>query len=148
MALHRRAGKTELALKKLLNAAVKHKLDLPHFVYVAPFLKQAKIIAWARLKQMVRPMVQYGAIEINESDLTIRVAQNESIIRIIGADNPDALRGVRLDGCVIDEVAQVKPEVWDEIIQPALNVLWVLPEPFLMRVANSRELARVRFFDD
>jgi hypothetical protein len=31
------------------------------------------------------------------------------------------MRGVRLDGAVIDEVAQIKPEVWDEIIQPALS---------------------------
>ena len=31
------------------------------------------------------------------------------------------MRGVRLDGCVIDEVAQIKPEVWDEVIQPALS---------------------------
>jgi hypothetical protein len=31
------------------------------------------------------------------------------------------MRGVRLDGCVIDEVAQIKPEVWTEIIQPALS---------------------------
>jgi hypothetical protein len=28
---------------------------------------------------------------------------------------------VRLDGAVMDEVAQMKPEVWDEIIQPALS---------------------------
>ncbi|MEY2689978.1 MAG: hypothetical protein RL375_4178, partial [Pseudomonadota bacterium] len=28
---------------------------------------------------------------------------------------------VRLDGVVIDEVAQIKPEVWDDVLQPALS---------------------------
>ena len=42
-------------------------------------------------------------------------------IRIYGADNPDALRGIYLDGAVLDEVAQMKPDVWDEILLPALT---------------------------
>ena len=121
LALHRRAGKTELALKKLLDAAVKCRDELPLYFYVAPFLKQAKIIAWARLKQMCAPLVPHGLIEINESELFVRFTTNGATIRIFGADNPDAMRGVRLDGAVLDEVAQMKPEVWDEIIQPALS---------------------------
>jgi hypothetical protein len=31
------------------------------------------------------------------------------------------MRGLRIDGSVIDEVAQIKPEVWMDIIQPALS---------------------------
>lgn len=121
LALHRRAGKTEIALKKLLDAAVKCQLELPLYFYVAPYLKQAKIIAWSRLKQMVAPMLPHGMVEINESELFIRFHHNGAMIRVFGADNPDAMRGVRMDGVVIDEVAQIKPEVWDEIIQPALS---------------------------
>lgn len=121
MALHRRAGKTEIALKKLLDSAVKCQLELPLYFYVAPFLKQAKIIAWSRLKQMVAPLVSSGTVEINESELFVCFKHNGAMVRIFGADNPDAMRGVRLDGAVIDEVAQIKPEVWDEIIQPALS---------------------------
>ena len=121
MALHRRAGKTEIALKKLLDSAVKNHLDLPMYFYVAPYLKQAKLIAWTRLKQMVAPLVPHGLFEVNESELFVRYTPNEALIRIFGADNPDAMRGVRLDGAVIDEVAQTKLEVWDEILQPALS---------------------------
>jgi hypothetical protein len=58
---------------------------------------------------------------VNESELSIKLAHNGAVIRIFGGDNPDALRGVRLDGVVIDEVAQIKPEVWQDIIQPALS---------------------------
>lgn len=120
LALHRRAGKTELALKKLLTAARFNRKELPQYAYVAPLLKQAKIIAWARLKQMIRPWMNTGQYEINESELFIRYVPTGALIRIVGADNPDAMRGWRLDGCVIDETAQVKPEVWEDIIRPAL----------------------------
>lgn len=118
MVLHRRAGKTELALKKLITSAIKNNLDLPVYFYIAPMLKQAKTIAWTRLKQMIEPF--QGAIDISESDLSVKFLHNGAILRLYGADNPDAMRGVRLDGCAIDEVAQIKPVVWEGIIRPAL----------------------------
>ena len=121
LALHRRAGKTELAIMELLDKALRFGRDLGLFFYVAPYLKQAKAIAWARLKQKVEPLQRRGLVEINEGDLAVVFAHNGVTVRIFGGDNPDAMRGVRLDGCVIDEVAQIKPEVWNDIIQPALS---------------------------
>lgn len=118
LVLHRRAGKTELALKKLCNAAIKNTLDLPLYFYVAPLLKQAKTIAWTRLKQMVAPLLPH--VEVNEGDTSVKFQHNGAVLRLYGADNPDAMRGVRLDGAAIDEVAQIKPEVWEEILRPAL----------------------------
>lgn len=121
LTLHRRAGKTELAIMELIDKALQCKKDLGLFFYIAPFLKQAKAIAWARLKQKTMPLLIVGAIDVNEADLSITFRHNGAVIRIFGGDNPDAMRGVRLDGCVIDEVAQIKPEVWNDIIQPALS---------------------------
>ena len=122
LALHRRAGKTELALMELIDASLNCQLDMPLFFYVAPFLKQAKAIAWARLKQRVGPLVLAGVCEEpNETELSVTFKHNGAVIRVYGGDNPDAMRGVRLDGVVIDEVAQIKPEVWNDIIQPALS---------------------------
>ena len=121
LALHRRAGKTELALRELLDKALRCPLDLPLYFYVAPLLKQAKAIAWARLKQIVGPLVMNGLCEINESELWVRLTTNGAMIRCYGADNRDAMRGVRLDGVVMDEVAQMEPEVWDDVVQPALS---------------------------
>lgn len=121
LALHRRAGKTELAIMELIDKALRCSISLGLFFYVAPFLKQAKLIAWARLKARVAPLHQRGACEINESELSVVFAHNGAVIRVYGADNPDGMRGVRLDGAVIDEVAQIKPEVWDDILQPALS---------------------------
>ena len=120
-ALHRRAGKTELAIMELIDKAMKFKLELGMFVYIAPFLKQAKAIAWARLKRKLEPLRIRSLIEINEGDLSVTFRHNGAIIRLFGGDNPDAMRGLRVDGAVIDEVAQIKPEVWIDIIQPALS---------------------------
>ncbi len=121
LALHRRAGKTELALAELIDKALRFTRDLGLFFYVAPQLKQAKAIAWQRLKQKTQPLQLAGLAEANESELWVRLKNNGATIRIYGADNPDAMRGVRLDGVVLDEVAQMKPEVWDDILQPALS---------------------------
>ncbi len=120
LALHRRAGKTELAIAELVDKALRFHLDLGLFFYVAPQLKQAKTVAWQRLKARCSNLIAHGLAEVNESELWVRFTTNQATIRVYGADNPDAMRGVRLDGVVIDEVAQIKPEVWDEVIQPAL----------------------------
>ena len=119
--LHRRAGKTELAIMELLDKAMRFDKGMGLFFYIAPFLKQAKAIAWSRIKHKLQPMIGTGAVSINESELSVTFAHNGSVIRIFGADNPDAMRGVRLDGIVIDEVAQIKPTVWEDIIQPTLS---------------------------
>lgn len=120
LALHRRAGKTELAIAELVDKALRFDKDLGLFFYVAPQLKQAKTVAWQRLKARVAPLIERAMCEVNESELWVRIAYNGATIRVYGADNPDAMRGVRLDGVVVDEVAQIKPEVWDEVLQPAL----------------------------
>lgn len=117
-ALHRRAGKTELAVMELIDKAARFQLELGLFAYVAPYLKQAKAIAWLRLKHYCGKIP--GA-EINESELWIRLPHNGAIIRLFGGDNADAMRGLRLDGVVIDEVAQIKLELWEEVVQPALS---------------------------
>lgn len=145
LALHRRAGKTELALRELLDKALRNTLELPTYFYVAPFLKQAKAIAWARLEQIVKPLEQRGLAEVNKSELWVRLTRNGAVIRCYGADNPDAMRGVRLDGVVIDEVAQIAPVVWDDIIQPALadRLGWAL----FIGTPNGINLFSQLFFD-
>lgn len=120
-AVHRRAGKTEMAIMELINSAMKFTLDSGLFVYIAPLLKQSKSIAWTRLKKILEPIAVTGAYSINESELSITFKRNGAQIRLFGGDNFDALRGVRLDGAVIDEVAQIRPELWQDVVQPALS---------------------------
>ena len=116
---HRRFGKTVLVVNHLIRAACMSAATAGHFAYIAPFRNQAKDVAWAYLKRYTAPI---PGRRVNESDLSISLPSNGggSKIRIFGADNPDALRGLYFDGVVLDEVAQMKPEIWGEIIQPAL----------------------------
>ena len=116
---HRRFGKTVLVVNHLLKMALLCDKTRGVFAYVGPLRNQAKNVAWDYLKHY--SSVIPGRV-VNESELFISVPSNGggSKIRIFGADNPDALRGLYFDGVVLDEVAQMKREVWDEIVQPAL----------------------------
>ena len=105
---------------ELIDKAMRFSDELGLFFYITPELKQAKTVAWLRLKSRLEPLRIAGGVAINESELSVTFLNNGAMIRLYGADNPDAMRGVRLDGVVIDEVGQIKPEVWDAIVRPAL----------------------------
>ena len=113
---HRRLGKTVLAVNHLIKRAITDRKERGMYAYLAPFRNQAEQIAWGYLKHYTS---QIPAISINEQKLSI-LLPNGATIRIFGADNPDALRGMYFDGVVIDEVAQIKPTLWGEVIRPAL----------------------------
>ena len=114
--VHRRAGKTVKAVMRIIDAALRCDRPDPRYGYVAPLLKQAKAIAWDYLKKFTSPI---PGVSTNESELWVELP-NKARIRIYGADNPDSLRGLYFDGVVLDEVADMKPEVWTSIILPAL----------------------------
>lgn len=120
LAVHRRAGKTRLAIMELIDHALRSRREMALYGYVAPFLKQSKHIAWSELKQRLGPLLTVGAIDPSEADLQVKFRHNGATIRLFGADNADALRGLRFDGVVIDEPADVRPDAWTEVIQPCL----------------------------
>jgi hypothetical protein len=109
-----------MALQHQIDCALKANVELPHYVYIAPFLKQAKQIAWEILKEIVEPLIRAGGAEKSEGELFVRFLHNGAKISLFGADNPQAIRGMRVDGLVVDEVAQIEPVVWDEILSPTL----------------------------
>lgn len=113
---HRRLGKTVLSVNHLIKRAITDRKERGMYAYLAPFRNQAEQIAWGYLKHYTS---QIPATTINEQKLSI-LLPNGATIRIFGADNPDALRGLYFDGVVIDEVAQIKPTLWGEVIRPAL----------------------------
>ena len=56
----------------------------------------------------------------NETELRCDLP-NGARITLLSSENPDSLRGLALDGVCIDEVAQIEPKLWNEIIRPALS---------------------------
>lgn len=122
---HRRGGKTVAAVNSLIDDALRSKVKMPRMGYVAPYRSQAKSIAWDYLKHYTHMI---PGVRHNESELSVEFGHNGARIRLFGADNPDALRGMYFDRVVLDEVADMRPEVWGEIIRPAVadRKGWVL----------------------
>lgn len=124
LAVHRRAGKTAVACAELadsmLRAVPRSSIDPPLFVYLAPFLNQARHIAWERLKRTVDPLVTSRLVEVREAELTIRMHSTGARVRVMGGDNANAIRGLGIDGIVLDEVAQLDGDLWDSVLQPAM----------------------------
>src|SRR5262245_26777731 len=116
---HRRAGKTVACIHDLVRAACRTKLERARFAYIAPTYSQAKTAAFDYLRDAVGPTIPLGTTT-NISELRVDL-YNGSQVRLFGADNYDALRGMRLDGCVLDEFADFDPRAWSEVIRPALS---------------------------
>lgn len=116
---HRRAGKTVSCVNDLIKAASTCDKPNPRFAYIAPQLNQAKDIAWSYLLEYTDCFGD-GRI-INKSELWVELPNNGARIRIYGADNPDRLRGIYLDGAVLDEFGDMDPTVWTQVIRPALS---------------------------
>ena len=113
---HRQLGKTVCAVNHLLKRALQNTRSHARYFYIAPFLKQAKLIAWDYLKRYAAPL---PGLTVNETELSVKLPGGARLW-VAGADNPDALRGTYADGVVLDEYAQIKPDVFSEIIRPML----------------------------
>jgi len=118
LVIHRRYGKTVLLLNQLIKRALTCEKEHPRYAYVAPYLKQAKKVAWEYLKQYCDPI---PGRKFSESELKVTFPQNDAQITLFGADNPDSIRGVYFDGAVMDEYATTNPRIFSSIIRPALS---------------------------
>jgi phage terminase large subunit len=114
---HRRFGKTVCMINHLIRSALMCKHKNPRFAYIAPTFKQAKSIAWDYMKQFTAKIPN---TKFNETELRVDLP-NGSRITLLGAENSDGLRGIYLDGCVIDEYANIDGKLFAEIIRPALS---------------------------
>jgi len=114
---HRGSGKTYLVAHMLAAEALSHVGGDGRFLFISPFLKQARDVVWGYLKSATRNV---PGVEYQESLLQVRLP-NGARISLFGADNPDALRGMHPHGVVMDEVKDMRPEVWGEIVRPMLT---------------------------
>ena len=114
--LHRRAGKTVMAINHMLKAALTNKYLNPRYAFISPYRLQGKATAWDYIKQFAGKI---PGTKFNESELRCDLA-NGARITILGAENDQAIRGISLDGCVFDETQSIKPTIFPEVIRPAL----------------------------
>lgn len=113
VAAGRRCGKSRLAAWMLIVNAL--QADRGHVFYVAPTQGQARDIMWSLLIELAHPVIKTS--HINNMQITL---VNGATISLKGADRPDTMRGVSLKFLVLDEYADMKPSVFEEILRPAL----------------------------
>src|SRR5210317_2044607 len=113
VAAGRRTGKSRLAAYLLIVNAL--QADKGHVFYVAPTQGQARDIMWQTLLEVGHPVIQGSHV----NNLQIKLV-NGATISLKGADRPETMRGVSLKFLVMDEYADMKPEVFEQILRPAL----------------------------
>lgn len=138
LVLHRRAGKTTAVLNHHVRAALDDTWEaarlrylLPNisdrqlrillkrrtYWHVMPTFKQGKLTgAWDTLKEITRAV---EGVKPNESEMSVTAA-NGNKVQIIGADNPDSLRGPGLSGLSLDEYSQIPANAFGEVLSKAL----------------------------
>ena len=113
VAAGRRTGKSRLAAWLLIvNALQTNKGTV---FYVAPTQGQARDIMWETLMELGQPVITSSHI----NNLQIKLV-NGATISLKGGDRPETMRGVSLKFLVLDEYADIRPDVWEQILRPAL----------------------------
>jgi len=111
----RRFGKSILAIREMAKFARQPNKAI---MYVAPTYGMARNIIFEPLKQKMRDL--RWVKKINETRMEITLVNNSKIM-LRGAENYDALRGTGVDFLVMDEMADIKPEAWSEVLRPTLS---------------------------
>jgi predicted phage terminase large subunit-like protein len=113
VAAGRRTGKSRLAAWMLIINALQS--DRGHVFYVAPTQGQARDIMWQTLLELGHDVITGSHI----NNLQLKLV-NGATITLKGADRPETMRGVSLKFLVMDEYADMKPDVWEQVLRPAL----------------------------
>lgn len=137
LVLHRRAGKTTSILNHHQRAAMDDQWELArlrsllplesetvlrrllpkrNYWHVMPTYRQAKQTAWEMLKDFARPIPGH---RFNESELYVEYPTGHRV-RLVGADDPDSLRGPGLSGLSLDEYSQIPSYAFSEVLSKSL----------------------------
>lgn len=102
------SGKSEISIYCLVRWALMNPEQ--ECYYIAPYRKQAKRIAWKRIKKFVRQLpAKYIERISNDNELEIHFS-NGSTIYVDGSDNEESDRGLTVNFLVYDEFKDFKPE--------------------------------------
>lgn len=129
--VHRRAGKTAMLVAKAMQVLLECQLPRPRAAIVLPELKQARREVWPIMLGLHDPLRRHLGLQPNHSELFLPFPRDGRMY-LLGADNPDAIRGGYWDWIGLDEYAQMPPIV-DDVIMPALadrrGAMWLCGTP-------------------
>ena len=129
--VHRRGGK-DLEFFNVTQCKIAQRVGL--YIHVFPTLKEGRKVIWNGMTKDGRRFLDYipdhkryvktrrkdlWVTKKRDDDMMIEYA-NGSIYQVMGADDPDSVRGIGPVGVILSEYAFFKgPEIWD-IIRPML----------------------------
>ena len=131
VAAGRRFGKTVYSVIRCYEEALATvnamgiELDATsNVIYVGIDREQARRNAWPYFLSVGRTIEKATGLTLRYLEKTAEIhlppELGGCVIRLLGMDNPDAARGLKLRFAVLDEYADMPPRVWPEIIRPAL----------------------------
>ena len=106
-----------MAINWLLREVLTCEHPRAQGAYIAPTYGAAKRIAWVMLRDYAGVI---PGVRFNEAELRCDLPDGRRIW-LLGAENPDSLRGLRLDACCLDEYADMNARLFPEIVRPALS---------------------------
>lgn len=129
LAIHRRFGKSVLAINELIDECLTCEKPNCRAFYMAQTYRQCKSIAWDYVKQFTRniPGMKYSETELTATfPLNIMMINGEEVqsqakLSLLGSDQYDSHRGIYCDALVIDEWGNQAPAAWREVFRPALS---------------------------
>jgi phage terminase large subunit len=116
---HRRAGKTVALVNQLIRAALSNprRHPPPRYAYVGPSFDQVKDLCWGYLKHYAGG---YPGIRFLEGELTVIFPHGATIRLYGGGQAYERIRGIYLDGAVLDEYPLLNPRAWTSVVRPTL----------------------------
>jgi len=131
VAAGRRFGKTVFSVIRCFEEALATQNplgvqldDSSEVIYVGIDREQAKRNAWPYFKKFAQEIEKATGLHVRMLEKTSLIELPKELggcrIRLLGMDDPDAARGMKIRFCVLDEYADMPPRVWPEIIRPAL----------------------------
>ena len=110
-----------MAIQHLVKRIIETPHPNPQGCYICPTFSQAERVAWSYLKEAteVMPGVKYNSAKLR---CEFPVPTGKATIYLLSGSNESSeqIRGLYLDICVLDEVADIPAKVFPQIIRPAL----------------------------
>jgi phage terminase large subunit len=116
---HRRAGKTVALVNQLIKSASDNARQTPppRYAYIGPSFDAAKDLVWGYLKHYTSSI---PGISYLEGELQV-IFPNGATIRLYGgALAYERMRGIYLDGAVLDEYPLLHPSAFTSVVRPCL----------------------------
>jgi len=144
----RRFGKTFLGkaeMRRAARLAMKWGVSVEDEIwYGAPTFKQAKRVFWRRLKQAIPASWRLGKPNETECSITLRTGH---VIRIVGLDNYDNLRGSGLFFVLVDEWADCPYQAWEEVLRPMLSTCKYVVDGILRQGGHALRIGTPKGFN-